>query len=82
MAFTGQVEAKGMLQPTGLPVIGMTMRPFAFRSCKAFSASFVMPPEVVRVSSMSVNTPTIFSRAEMGHDDKGFKGWFLRSFAN
>jgi hypothetical protein len=35
MALTGHVDVKGMLQPTGLPVIGMTMRPAAFRSCSA-----------------------------------------------
>jgi hypothetical protein len=49
------------------------MRPDSFNSFNASSASFVMAPEVVRVSSMSVNTPTIFSRAERGHEDRGFK---------
>lgn len=73
MAFSGQVEAKGMLQPTGMPIIGMTMRPFAFKSCNAFSASFVIAPQLVMVSSMSVNTLTIFSRAESGHDNRGFE---------
>ena len=34
-ALTGHVEAKGRLQPTGLPVMGMTMRPAAFKSNKA-----------------------------------------------
>jgi hypothetical protein len=38
MASTGQVDAKGILQPTGLPVIGMTMRPAAFKFCRALKS--------------------------------------------
>ena len=76
MASTGHVDAKGMLQPTGLPVMGMTMRPAAFKLCRASRASEVMALSVVRVSSMSVKTPTIFWRSEKRHDDRGFISFF------
>ena len=72
MALTGHLDAKGMLQHTGLPVMGMTMRPLTFSSCSASSASGVMAPSVVSVSSMSVKTPTILLRELGGQEDRGF----------
>ena len=57
IASTGQAAAKRSLQPTGRPVMGMTCKPAAFSAPSAASASAVTAPSVVRVSSMSVNTP-------------------------
>jgi len=76
MASTGQVEpagsaTKGSHQPIGRPVMGMTTRPAAFRSASACSASGVMAPSVVRVSSMSVKTPTKSRWAAGGQRLKG-----------
>ena len=67
MESTGQVAAKGSLQPAGRPVMGMTCSPAAFRSASAPSASGVMAPSVVRVSSMSVRMPWSDARAKAGH---------------
>ena len=68
MASTGHSSAKGPLQPTGRPVMGMTCRPLALSCVRASSASGVIAPSVVSVSSMSVKTPSNCRRASAGHE--------------
>ncbi len=71
IASIGQVLTKGMLQPTGRPVIATMARPAALSSPSACSASAVIAPSVVSVSSMSVNTPTSALRAGAAQRVKG-----------
>ena len=65
---------KGALQPTGRPVMGMICRPAAFSAPRASSASGVMVPSVVSVSSMSVGMPTIGARLLRGEMAQGLYG--------
>jgi hypothetical protein len=77
MASTGQRAAKGSLQPTGRPVMATTLNPAAFSSPKASSASEVISPSVVSVSSMSVKTPVICARSVSGQDRRSFIAAFF-----
>ena len=58
MASTGQAWAKGTLQPTGRPVTGMTCRPAARSAANACTTCAGTSPSVLKVSSMSVSTPS------------------------
>ena len=66
------LDALGALKAAGLHVIPITGRPAALRSARASSASGVMAPSVVRVSSMSVKTPVMRRRSANGQEDSGF----------
>ena len=57
IASTGHARANGSLQPAGRPVIAITGSPAASSCVSAASASGVIAPAVVSVSSMSVRTP-------------------------
>jgi hypothetical protein len=74
MAATGQVAAKGTLQPCGRPVIATTGTPAARSVCSACSATGSMAPSRVSVSSMSVISPTTPAQARGGNADSGRDG--------
>jgi hypothetical protein len=57
---------------TGRPVIGITCRPASCSAAIAHRASGVAAPSVVRVSSMSVKTPTSCRRSAAGQSCRGF----------